>query len=151
MNGYYYLVNTLKDYLKATNVINSVTIGDIFKVDLNKQTIFPLSHIIVNNAELAENTTSLNVSILFMDIVDESKAEVTDIWDGNDNEQDVLNTQLALASRLTGALIRGGLFTSLVQVISAPNAEPFTDRFENKVAGWTLTFDVMIPNDMTIC
>jgi hypothetical protein len=151
MNGYYYLVNTLKDYLKATNVINSVTIGDIFKVDLNKQTIFPLSHIIVNNAQLAENTTSLNVSILFMDIVDESKAEVTDIWDGNDNEQDVLNTQLALASRLTGALIRGGLFTSLVQVISAPNAEPFTDRFENKVAGWTLTFDVMIPNDMTIC
>jgi hypothetical protein len=151
MNGYYYLVNTLKDYLKATNVINSVTIGDIFKVDLNKQTIFPLSHIIVNNAQLAENTTSLNVSILFMDIVDESKAEVTDIWDGNDNEQDVLNTQLALASRLTSALIRGSLFTSLVQVISAPNAEPFTDRFENKVAGWTLTFDVMIPNDMTIC
>ena len=151
MNGYYYLVNTLKDYLKATNVINSVTIGDIFKVDLNKQTIFPLSHIIVNNAQLAENTTSLNVSILFMDIVDESKAEITDIWDGNDNEQDVLNTQLALASRLTSALIRGGLFTSLVQVISAPSAEPFTDRFENKVAGWTLTFDVMIPNDMTIC
>jgi len=151
MNGYYYLVNTLKDYLKATNVINSVTIGDIFKVDLNKQTIFPLSHIIVNNAQLAENTTSLNVSILFMDIVDESKAEVTDIWDGNDNEQDVLNTQLALASRLTSALIRGTLFTSLVQVISAPNAEPFTDRFENKVAGWTLTFDIMIPNDMTIC
>jgi hypothetical protein len=151
MNGYYYLVNTLKDYLKATNVINSVTIGDIFKVDLNKQTIFPLSHIIVNNAQLAENTTSLNVSILFMDIVDESKAEITDIWDGNDNEQDVLNTQLALASRLTSALIRGSLFTSLVQVISAPNAEPFTDRFENKVAGWTLTFDVMIPNDMTIC
>jgi hypothetical protein len=151
MNGYYYLVNTLKDYLKATNVINSVTIGDIFKVDLNKQTIFPLSHIIVNNAQLTENTTSLNVSILFMDIVDESKAEITDIWDGNDNEQDVLNTQLALASRLTSALIRGGLFTSLVQVISAPSAEPFTDRFENKVAGWTLTFDVMIPNDMTIC
>jgi hypothetical protein len=118
MNGYYYLVNTLKDYLKATNVINSVTIGDIFKVDLNKQTIFPLSHIIVNNAQLAENTTSLNVSILFMDIVDESKAEVTDIWDGNDNEQDVLNTQLALASRLTSALIRGSLFTSLVVLIN---------------------------------
>jgi hypothetical protein len=151
MNGYYYLVNTLKDYLKATNVINTVTIGDIFAVDLTKQTIFPLSHIIVNNATLEESTTSLNVSILFMDIVDESKAEITDIWDGNDNEQDVLNTQLTLASRLSSALMRGTLFTSLVQVVSAPSAEPFTDRFENKVAGWTLTFDVMIPNDMTIC
>ena len=151
MNGYYYLVNTLKEYLKNTGVINTVTIGDIFKVDLNKQTIFPLSHIIVNNAQLGENMTSLNISILFMDLVDESKAEITDIWDGNDNEQDVLNTQLSLASRLSSVLMRGSLFTSLVQVTTAPNAEPFTDRFENKVAGWTLTFDVTIPNDMTIC
>ena len=86
-----------------------------------------------------------------MDLVDESKAEITDIWDGNDNEQDVLNTQLALGSRLTSALMRGTLFTDLVQVVTAPNAEPFIDRFENKVAGWTLTFDVTIPNNMTIC
>jgi hypothetical protein len=151
MNGYYYVVNTIKDYLKNTDFINTVTIGDIFGVDLNKQTIFPLSHIIVNNATLNENTTSLNVSILFMDLVDESKEEITDIWLGNDNEQDVLNTQLALASRLTSDLMRGTLFASLVQVLSAPSAEPFVDRFENKIAGWTLTFDVSIPNDMTLC
>jgi hypothetical protein len=151
MNGYYYVVNALKDYLKATNFINTVTVGDIFKVDLNKQTIFPLSHIIVNNAEIAENNTSLNISILFMDIVDESKQLVTDIWDGNDNEQDVLNSQLALAQRLSAELIRGSLYSNLIQIASAPNAEPFIDRFENKIAGWTLTFDVIIPNDMTIC
>ena len=151
MNGYYYIVYALKDYLKNIGVINTITIGDIFKVDLNKQTIYPLSHIIVNNAQMNENTTSLNVSILFMDLVDESKSEITDIWDGNDNEQDVLNTQFALASRISSELMRGSLFTNLVRVDSAPNAEPFTDRFENKVAGWTLTFDVSIPNDMTIC
>lgn len=151
MNGYYYVVNAIKDYLKNTNFINTVTIGDIFKVDLNKQTIFPLSHIIVNNAQLAENTTSLNISILFMDLVDDSKQLVTDIWEGNDNEQDVLNTQLALAQKLTSNLMRGTLFSNLIQIASAPSAEPFMDRFENKVAGWTLTFDVIIPNDMTIC
>lgn len=151
MNGYYYVVNAIKDYLKATNFINTVTIGDIFKVDLNKQTIFPLSHIIVNTATIEENSTSLNISILFMDIVDESKQLVSDVWEGNDNEQDVLNTQLALAQRLSADLIRGSLYSSLIQIVSAPNAEPFTDRFENKVAGWTLTFDVIIPNDMTIC
>lgn len=151
MNGYYYVVNAIKDYLKATNFINTVTIGDIFKVDLNKQTIFPLSHIIVNTATIEENSTSLNISILFMDIVDESKQLVSDVWEGNDNEQDVLNTQLSLAQRLSADLIRGSLYSSLIQIASAPNAEPFTDRFENKVAGWTLTFDVIIPNDMTIC
>jgi hypothetical protein len=151
MNGYYYVVNTLKDYLKSNDFINTVSIGDIFSVDLNKQTIFPLAHIIVNNAQLAETTTSLNLSILFMDIVDENKAEITDIWEGNDNEQDVLNTQLSLASKLTADLIRGYLYSNLIQIEGAQTAEPFVDRFENKVAGWTLTFDVIIPNDMTLC
>lgn len=151
MNGYYYVVNTLKNYLKATDFINTVTIGDIFAVDLSKQTIFPLSHIIVNTAQFAENTTSLNVSILFMDLVDESKEEVIDIWEGNDNEQDVLNTQLTIAQKLSADLMRGSLYSNLVQVLDNPSAEPFTDRFENKIAGWTLTFDVNIPNDMTLC
>jgi hypothetical protein len=151
MNGYYYLVNTLKTYLSNLDFINTITIGDIFSVDLNKQTIFPLAHIIVNNAQLAENTTSLNLSILFMDVVDESKDKITDVWDGNDNEQDVLNTQLTLASKLTSDLMRGYLYSNLIQINGDPTAEPFVDRFENKVAGWTLTFDVIIPNDMTLC
>lgn len=151
MNGYYYVVNTLKDYLKSNDFINTVSIGDIFNVDLSKQTIFPLAHIIVNNAQLSESTTSLNISILFMDLVDESKAEITDIWQGNDNEQDVLNTQLALASKLTADLVRGYLYSNLIQVTSSPSAEPFVDRFENKIAGWTLTVDVIIPNDITLC
>jgi hypothetical protein len=151
MNGYYYVVKTLKDYLKSNDFINTVSIGDIFTIDLSKQTIYPLAHIIVNSAQLAESTTSLNLSILFMDLVDESKAEITDVWEGNDNEQDVLNTQLALASKLTADLVRGYLYSNLIQVIGEPSAEPFVDRFENKIAGWTLTFDVTIPNDMTLC
>lgn len=151
MNGYYYIVNTLKTYLSNLGFINTITIGDIFNIDLTKQTIFPLAHIIVNNASLKENTMSLNVSILFMDIVDESKQLITDIWQGNDNEQDVLNTQLSLAQRLSADLLRGSLYSSLVQIESEPSAEPFMDRFENKIAGWTLTFDVLVPNDMTIC
>ena len=27
----------------------------------------------------------------------------------------------------------------------------FYDRFENEMAGWALTFDVIIPNDISIC
>lgn len=151
MNGYFYVINKLKDYLKATPFVNTVTTGDISAVDLYKQTIFPLIHIIVNNATLAEVTMTLNISILFMDLVDDSKSEITNKWEGNDNEEDVLNTQLAVAQRLTADLMRGNLYSSQVVVLSEPNAEPFTDRFENKVAGWTLTFDVIVPNDMTIC
>jgi hypothetical protein len=86
-----------------------------------------------------------------MDIVDESKLETTDNFVGNDNEQDVLNTQLAILNRLIALLQRGTLYTDKYQVEGTVGCEPFVDRFENKLAGWVATFDVIIQNDMTIC
>lgn len=151
MNGYYYLVHRLKTYLDATGFVNSVSIGDIYEVDLKKQTMFPLSHIIVNNATPSEQFLSFNISILFMDIVDDSKSEVTDLFQGNDNTHDVLNTQCSIGNKLVLDLIRGDLYDEMVQISGTPSLEPFVDRFENKIAGWTLTFDVNIPQDMTIC
>lgn len=151
MNGYYYLVHRLKTYLDATGFVNSVSIGDIYEVDLKKQTMFPLSHIIVNNATPSEQFLSFNISILFMDIVDDSKSEVTDLFEGNDNTHDVLNTQCSIGNKLVLDLIRGDLYDEMVQISGTPSLEPFVDRFENKIAGWTLTFDVNIPQDMTIC
>lgn len=151
MTGYYYIINSIKEYLASTGLINTITVGDIYKVDLAKQTLFPLSHIIANNAQLSDNTITLNISILFMDIVDESKTGVINIFDSNDNELDVLNTQLTIANRFASEFLRGALYSQNIQIIGVPNAEPFVDRFENKLAGWTLTFDLVIPNDMTIC
>ena len=151
MTGYYYIINSIKEYLSSTGLINTITVGDIYKVDLAKQTLFPLSHIIANNAQLSDNAITLNISILFMDIVDESKTGVINIFDSNDNELDVLNTQLTIANRFASEFLRGDLYSQNIQIIGVPNAEPFVDRFENKLAGWTLTFDLVIPNDMTIC
>jgi len=151
MREFYNVTQKIKDALEAEPFVNSVTFGDIFQVDLNKQTIYPLAHTIVNNASIAEETITLNMSVILMDIVDVSKAEVTDKFVGNTNEQDVLNTQLAVASRLVSLLKRGSIYTDLYQVVSDVSCEPFTDRFENAVAGWTMTFDVVVANDMTVC
>jgi hypothetical protein len=151
MKGFYNVTDKLKDTLLAEPFVNTVTFGSIDDVDLNKQTIFPLSHITVNNTTVGSKTLTFNISILSMDIVDISKDEVTDIFVGNDNEQDVLNTQLALQTRVINILQRGDLYTDLYQVQGDVTCEPFVDRFENKLAGWAATFDVVVQNDMTIC
>lgn len=151
MNGFYYVIDKLREHIKDTGFVNTVTTGDIFEVDLAKQTIYPLSHIIVNNASPKEYVSNYNISILFMDLVDLSKEDNINIFDNNDNLLDVLNEQLAIAQRLVSSLKRGDLFSNLVQLEGDPLCEPFTDRFENKVAGWTLTFDIIVPNDMSIC
>ena len=92
-----------------------------------------------------------NVAILAMDIVDESKEPTLDIFIGNNNEQDVLNTQLAVLNKLVQILRRGDLYDDKFQLDGDANLEPFVDRFENKVAGWTATFDVFVNNDVNIC
>ena len=151
MTGFYNVTKKIKDALAAEPFVNTVSFGSLDDIDLNKQTIFPLSHIIVNNCNVGSNTMTFNISILAMDIVDESKDEVTDIFVGNDNEQDVLNTQLEVLNRVLALLQRGDLYTDLFQVAGAVSCEPFVDRFENKLAGWAATFDVIVQNDMTVC
>jgi len=147
---YYEITQAIKDQLNKDLFVNTVTIGDIFKVDLNKQTIFPLSHIIINSATYQGVTWNYNISILCMDIVDESKSLTTDIFLGNDNEQDVLNTQLMVVNRFLEVLSRGDLSNDY-ELINTPSVEFFTERFENKLAGVTLTFDMVIANEMGIC
>ena len=49
---------------------------------------------------------------------------------------------------------RGDLYDqadNMFQIEGDVTCEPFVDRFENRLAGWAATFDVLIQNDITIC
>ena len=149
--NYFDIIDKLRTHFESDELISTVSQGDIFDVDLNKQTIFPLVHIIVNTASLEGNVVRYNISILAMDIVDITKDEDVNKFDGNDNELYVLNTQLQVLTRCYELLLRGDLWTDKFQIDGNPTCEPFVDRFENKLAGWTMTCDILIPNGMTIC
>ena len=148
---YYEILTKLQTELNNDALVNTVSSGDIFDVDLSKQTIFPLCHIIVNSATFVDNVIQYNISILSMDVVDVSKDETTNKFRGNDNEQDVLNTQINILNRLYEKLRRGNLYDDNYQVDGTPNLEIFVDRFENKLAGWTMTVNINTPNVMTVC
>jgi len=151
MKGFYQVTQVIKDQLLSDVNVNTVTTGDITRIDLSKQTMFPLSHLIVNNVGNEDNILRFSLSVLAMDVVNISKEEVVDIFIGNNNEQDILNTQLAVLNKLVQVLRGGTLHTDLYQLDGSPSFEPFYDRFENEMAGWALTFDVIIPNDISIC
>jgi hypothetical protein len=151
MANFYTIIDTLKNHLDNDAIVNTVTTGDIFQVDLAKQTIFPLAHIMVNSAVFEANVIRFNISLLAMDIVDISKSLTTDVFLGNDNEIDVLNTQHAVLNRVYDIMKRGSLMYDLFQVEGTATLEPFTERFENYLAGWTMTLDIVTPNEMTIC
>lgn len=158
--AFYNTLEKIKDQLLSDENVNTVTSGDLTEIDLNKATIFPLAHIIVNNAQLQGNTILFNISILAMDVVWQSKSNVTardntldydSTFIGEDNEHDVLNTQLAVLNGLNEVLRRGDLYTDKFQLDGVPSCEPFFDRFENKLAGWTYTANIIVQNDFDIC
>jgi hypothetical protein len=151
MKGFYSITEKLKTHFTADPITNTITEGSIFDVDLNKQTIFPLVHLMVNSATFETNVVRFNISLIAMDIVDVSKKEVTDLFRGNNNEQDVLNTQLEVLNRAYALLLHGDLWDDKFVVDGNPNCEPFTERFENLLAGWTMTLDILIPNEVTVC
>jgi len=151
IRGFYQITETIETQLLADVNVNTVTTGDIFDIDLSKQSIFPLAHIIVNSVTLQEQVMSFNITVMAMDIVDESKEATTDIFRGNNNEQDVLNTQLAVLNKLIMVLRRGDLYSDKFQLEGDPTLEPFYERFDNRLAGYAATMDVVIHNDINIC
>ena len=151
MSNYYDIATKLYNEINNNKLVNQVTKGDLSDVLNNKQNMFPLCHIMVNNVSILPNVLKANITIIAMDIVDVSKSEPTSLFIDNTNRQDVLNTQLIMLSRIVAQLTNGITFEDNYQLEGEPSCEPFTDRFENLLAGWTMTFDVLIPNEMTSC
>ena len=150
IRGFYQLTETIKNQLLSDENVNTVTTGDITEIDLSKQTIFPLCHIMVNSVTTQEQVLAFNITVMAMDIVDVEKEATIDLFIGNNNEHDILNTQLAVLNKLVMILRKGDLYTTKYQLEGDPSCEPFFDRFENQLAGWACTMDI-IENDITIC
>jgi len=151
MRGFYNLTTKIKESLLEDDFCKTIIYGNSTKVDLNKQSIFPLANFIITNAVFNSNVWTFSIELSCADIVDISKDDVIDVFLGNDNEQDVLNTQLAVINRLMQRLDRGDLRDELYQLNGTPSMQPFTGKLEMLLAGWTVTFDVDIANDGTIC
>jgi len=144
-------MSKLEEELLKSPFVKTVTFGDISQVDLRKQTIFPLSHIIMNNVVQSGQVMTYNITILLMDIIDINKAVVVDQFTGNTDEMDILNTQLGVGNRLVEQMRSGTLFNDMYQVSTDVTFEPFFDRFENELVGWAMNVNITVENDIYIC
>jgi hypothetical protein len=98
----------------------------------------------------SEQTISVSMNVAAMDIVDESKDDKqakSKPHLGLDNKQDVLNTQLTVVNGLQSTLRRGDLYSDLYQLSSDATAQLFQDKYENLLTGWTMSLNVLIPNN----
>ena len=76
--SYYNILTKIKTELDNDPFTNTTTEGNLNDIDLSKQTIFPLTHIVVNNATFQQNVIQYTITQLAMDVDDFSKAETKD-------------------------------------------------------------------------
>jgi hypothetical protein len=151
MKHIYDITDKVRDSISSNGITNTVTFGDLLDVDLDKTTMFPLAHITLGTAIFAERLVIIPLNILFIDIVDVNKSLTDDdIFYGNDNLQDVLNTQFQAANLIQSQIRRGSLFQQDIQLVADVLAEPFLDNFENQLAGWSIGMDVQMINGIDI-
>ena len=151
MKSFYKVIDSIQTVVSSEPFNNTVTFGDISEIDLKKQSLFPLAHVMVNNMNIEQQHVSFNVTLFLMDLVDVSKEPDTTLFLGNDNTQDVLNTQAALATRVIRVLQKSNLYKQDFEILGTATCEPFTERFDNALAGWAVTFDVSAKDEMTYC
>lgn len=153
MRAVYQILDKIKDKLRTSPNIQTVSFGDIMEVDLNKTTLYPLAHVGMGDVSLQDHKIEVTINLLLLDIVDDNRDPSTeDEFYSNSNLQDILNTLLAEANILVSDLRRGSSFDELYQVDTDITARPFLDKFENQLAGWGVDLIISFPNnDVSIC
>ena len=153
MTQIYDILDAIRDRLRANPNVNTVSFGQLTDIDLNKTTMYPLSHVYIDEVVYNDRSVSVTIRLLCLDVVDFNKndTDTIDNFYGNDNLIDVLNTQMQVINDVVEQVRRGTLYNSQYQLTDNPSAEPMKDRFENEVAGWGISFTIDIPNGINIC
>ena len=161
------VINTLKNIGDNHSQIATVTTGDIFDIDLAKNTKFALMHINPVSVATGDSQLTYNFQIFVMDMVSEKSdwqtkqhELLTKLVDRENNEQEVFNQTLGICTDIIG-MLRHSSRQSIngVNDINEPiyftqdqfTIEPFQERFDNLCCGYVFTLGVLVQNDFETC
>jgi len=143
------LIDTLKRLGENHQQISTTTVGDIYDIDLQKNTKYPLMHVNPVNVTTGRVGLTYNFQIFVMDLVEPD----------NSNEQDVYNDVLQTCIDIISIFRNSKWQSQLTVDIDAPvyftegdfTLEPFTERFDQAVTGWVFQIGIFVENDFETC
>lgn len=161
------VINTLCRLGEFHNQITTVSVGDIFDINLEKLQKFPLLHINPINVSTGESELVYNFQLFVCDLVSEKEdwqtyqaSQLTKLINPKNNEQQVWNQTLEICTDFIG-MLRHSSRQSMAGVndINFPlyftedefTIEPFQERFDNLLCGWSFTLGIKVMNDFDTC
>ena len=165
--SYNNVINTLCRLGEYHEQISTVSVGDIFDINLEKMENMPLLHINPTSVATGDSELVYKFQLFICDLVSEKDnwatyqaQQLTKLLDPKNNEQQVWNQTLEICTDFIG-MLRHSSRQSLAGVddINKPlyftedqfNIEPFQERFDNLLCGWTFTIGIKVMNDFQTC
>ena len=143
------VINTLKNLGNTHFQISTTTVGDIFDIDLEKNTKYPLMHLNPVNVQTRRTELVYNFQVFIMDLVEPDAS----------NEQEVYSDVLQICIDIISILSNSEFQAQLSLDINAPvyfaegdfTLEPFKERFDQSVTGWVFNLGVTVQNSFQSC
>jgi hypothetical protein len=155
-------INTLKQLGDRHEQISTTTTGDIWKIDMDNETLFPLFHINPVNVTTGQSSLTYNFQLFVMDAVTERENWTEENLQSADylsNEQEVASSCLQVCVDII-SMFRHSKWQGAGELdIDAPvyftegeyTLEPFQERFDNLLTGWVFSIGIVVQNDFQSC
>jgi len=141
------LYDVFTDAFNAQTQLASISFGDIFEVDLTQNGKYPMMHVSTETAAYDTGNLVYNFQIIVMDLVDKDEA----------NEDDVLSDTLEIIGDVISRIRHSALdadvddFRNTIRLQDSISCEPFTERFDNEVTGWTASISIEVEFNAGAC
>jgi hypothetical protein len=137
--------------------VTTFTIGDIYEIDLAKQTLFPLCHLIPNSVTIGDGIMTYNITLMVMDrvtdVTQDSSGEFNELlknYKTVSNIHDVWNSTLLTLNDIISYVQRNAQAMEY-EILLDSVCTPFQERFDNLLAGWQATININVGNPSDAC
>jgi len=138
--NYKQILSDFEEIARAHEQINSYGYGDITQITMDVQTevepLYTRMYVVPGDTVLAQNELIYNFQIIIADRLE----------DDYSNQQDVMNDTLEICKDIFTVL-----YLSEYESVWGPAVDPFLERFETILGGWTLNLQITQPFDYNRC
>ena len=161
------VINTLLRLGEYHEQISTVSVGDIYDINLEKLEKFPLLHINPTSVTTGQSQLTYTFQRFIMDMVSEKSdwqtkqhQLLTKLVHTKNNEQEVFNQCLDISTDFIGMLRHSTRQSAEgTNDINLPlyftegefTIEPFSERFDNLCCGWVFQVGILVQNDFQTC
>lgn len=150
MNQYYIALEYLRQAFDGAPFVNTITQG-MNVPDMDKATIFPLVHINIEGAGVQDaGVSTFRFTVEALDIRNMTKTQVTDKFNGNDNEIDNLNSTFSIL-RYAINKMRKTISEYDVELISVTDPTPILLQYTSALDGWRMEVTLMVSDNINTC